>query len=52
MATTPPPARRSRRHGSAGTEATPVVSKGKLKIGKYVIGDTLGEAEGMRMADI
>ena len=46
MTTTPPPARRTRRHGSAGSEATPPGLKGKLKIGKYLMGDTLGECVG------
>ena len=45
MSTTPPPARRTRRQGS--TESTPVGLKGKLKIGKYIMGDTLGKERGV-----
>ena len=45
MSTTPPPARRTRRQGSA--ESTPVGLKGKLKIGKYIMGDTLGKERGV-----
>lgn len=46
MSTTPPLARRTRRQGSGSAELSPASAKGKLKIGKYVMGDTLGECLG------